>query len=503
MSLLGIDVGTTGCKAAAFSEEGDLIALAYQEYDVRRPEPSWAELDATELWERVKRTIKEVALQCEADPIRALAVSSFGEAIVPVTADREILGPALLNFDERGAEYLPDLATALEPEHLYQVTGNVLGNHYSLTKLMWIKEHRPALYERAFKLLLVGSFVSFMLGAEPVADYSLANRTLLFDIEYETWSDEMLTLAGLERGKLADVAPSGVTIGRVSDRVASELGLSPRIIVVNGAHDQCANALGCGVVADGQAVYGMGTYTCITPAYSQRCEATVMMEQGLNTEHHVLPGRYVSFVYNQGGALVKWYRDTFAAAEARWAREEGRDVYDDLMAEMPQRPSSVAVLPHFTTTGPPDYISDSCGVIVGLRLDTTRGDILRGIVEGSTFYLKQCMDSLPATGVEVSEYRAVGGGSRSDAWIQICADILGRPFIRPRITEAGALGAAIIAGLGAGHFDTFDAAIQAMVAVDRAFEPDLRWRQLYDDSFARYAQLWPLMAGYLQSFTPA
>jgi xylulokinase len=498
MSLLGIDVGTTGCKAAVFSREGYVLASAYEEYDNLRPRSGWAELDAAEVWEKVKGAVSKAVSEVASDPIKALAVSSLGEAMVPVTEDRQVLGPSILNFDVRGEEYLGTLGNILADNHLYRINGNTLGNHYGLTKLIWIKEHQPDLYERADKFLLWGSFVPFMLGAEPVVDYSLANRTLLFDLERQGWSEELLELAGLDRSKLPDTAPSGTVMGTVSDSVASELGLPANVSIVTGAHDQCANAVGCGVIREGQAVYGMGTFMCITPVFSRRREPSVMIERGVNTEHHAVPGKFVSFIYNQGGSLVKWFRDTFATAEHRQAQDAGRDVYDDLFAEIPDGVSPTVVLPHFATTGPPQFISDSCGVLAGLRLETSRGDILKGIVEGVTYYLLECVESLPPTGIEIAEYRAVGGGSKSDAWLQMTADILQRPLVRPKVTEAGALGAAIIAGVGCGVFPSYEAGVEAMVNLERSFEPDPRKQALHARRFEKYKRLWPLMADYLR-----
>jgi xylulokinase len=502
MSLLGIDVGTTGCKAAVFSETGAILASAYREYDIQRPQPGWAELDAVAVWEKVKGTIRQVTSTATAatdlDPIQALSVSSLGEAIVAVTQDHQILGPSLLNFDVRGEAYLESLRQDLDDTRLYLINGNTLGNHYTLTKLLWLKEHRPAIYERAYKFLLWSGFISFMLGAAPAVDYSLANRTLLFDIERETWSDKLLEVTGVDRAKLPDAVPSGTVIGSVSPNIGEDLGLPPDVAIVAGAHDQCANAVGCGVVQEGHAVYGMGTVICITPVFSTRSNPNRMISRRLNTEHHAVPGKYVSFIYNQGGALVKWHRDTFAAAEHQRARQEGIDIYPQLLAEMPEGPSGIMVLPHFTVTGPPDFISDSSGVIAGMRLETTRGDILKGLIEGATFYLRECVETLPATGIRINTYRVAGGGSKSDTWIQISADIMGRPFVRPVITEAGALGSAIIAGTGVRTFSSFEGGIEAMVKLERTFEPDPQRHQRYQRYFETYHQLWSLMQDYLQ-----
>jgi xylulokinase len=502
MSLLGIDVGTTGCKATVFSEEGDLIASGYEEYDVQRPQSGWAELDAPAVWEKVKGTIQRVASHTQADPIKALSVSSLGEAVVPVSQDRRILGPSILNFDERGADCVDRLGHKVDPMRLYTINGNMIGNHYSLTKLLWIRDRQPSLFERTYKFLHWGSFVPFMLGAEPMVDYSLANRTLAFDLEQRTWSDEILNAVGLDRSRLPDTVPSGTLVGTVSQEMADTLGLPSGTKIAAGAHDQCANAVGCGVIEEGRAMLGMGTYLCIVPVYRQRREPALMLERGLNTEHHALPNRYVSFIYNQGGSLVKWFRDTFAALEHWQAKEAGTDVYDNLMAEMPQHPSSVIVLPHFAPTGPPHFIADSCGVIAGLRLETTRGDILKGIIEGSLFYLRECVESLPATGIKILDFRAVGGGSKSAAWVQMCADVFGKVFVRPRLTEAGALGAAILAGTAAGTFAGAAEGAEIMVQPEREFEPEPSVQKRYDTRFEEYAELWPLMSDYLRTLVP-
>lgn len=489
MSLLGIDVGTTGCKAAAFDSRGNLIGAAYQEYDVLRPAQGRAELDSLEVWGKIKHTIQNVVAQTNSDPVTALSVSSMGEAVVPVTWTRQILGPSILNFDMRGESYLAELQASLNAEQLYRLNGNKLGNHYSLTKLKWIRQHQPDLYRRADLWLHWSSFVSFMLGADPKLDFTLANRTLLFDLDQGNWSKELLDWAGLERDRLPVLVPSGTLIGQVSRAMADELGLAKNVAIVSGTHDQSANALGCGVIREGQAVYGMGTFVCITPVFNQRRDPQVMLQLKLNTEHHAVPGKYVCFIYNLGGSIVKWYRDTFGNLEHHLACEAGKDVYVDLFAELAPGPSPLLVAPHFSSTGPPCDLSDSNGVISGLSLETTRADILKAILEANVFSLKEVVEKLPSADIKITEYRAAGGGSKSDAGLQICADILGSPVIRPACQEAGTLGAAILAGIGTGLFSSFNQAVAESVKLERVFEPDIQNKFAYQERYQQYQEL--------------
>ncbi len=499
MSLLGVDIGTTGCKAAAFTPEGKLLSLAYLEYDVKSAAPGRAELDPGEVWDKVQKVIGKAIQEAPLDPVQAVSVSSLGEAVVPVGKDRSILGPSILNFDSRGAEYVEALRRKIDAEELYRINGNPLENWYTLPKLLWIKDREPELYARTYKFLHWGSFVPFMLGAEPAIDYSLANRSLLFDMDAARWSEAIAAKAGLDPTKLPAPVPSGVGIGQVSREAARLTGLTPGTLIVSGAHDQCSNAVGAGVVSEGTAMCGMGSYLCVVPVFSRRPEPAVMLARGLNTEHHAAPGRYVSFLYTRGGSLVKWFRDTFARQDRDVAASKGQDIYELLLAEMPPQPGRLMVLPRFAPMGPPDFASDAAGVVAGMTLETTRGDILRAIIEGTLFHVRDMVESIATAGVAINEFRAVGGGSKSNAWVSMCADIFGRPVVRSRVTEAGCLGAAIMAGIGCGTFSGFAEGVQAMVSLGDRFEPDPARARAYDGSYRKFQLLWPLLKDYLRS----
>jgi len=488
MSLLGLDVGTSGCKAAAYALDGVCLATAYREYDALHPQPNWAELDSRAVMAFVFETIAEVASETKADPITALCVSTMGEAMTPVSASGEILGNSILGVDLRGAEHVDRLKEEMGQEAFFAINPNVLAPNYTLPKLLWMREHEPALYDTAWKFVLWGDLVYFMLGGQPVTSHSHANRTLLYDIRAEDWSPSLLAWSGIEREKLPDCVASGTVAGTVVSDVAAQLGLPEGVRIVVGGHDQCCSSLGAGVYAAGKAVCGMGTVECITPTYDHIPEAAPMLTNGLNVEHHLLQGLYVSFIYNQSGVLVKWFRDTFAGGETP---------YDVLTAEMPEEPTRLVVLPHFEITGSPHFIADSAGVIAGLRTSTQRGEILKAIMESATFYFAESIDALRAMDIDTSEFVVTGGGAKSDAWLQIKADILGIPFVRPKITECGTLGAAILAGVATGVFAGPKEGVEAFVARDRVFEPNTRRHEAYQDLYAQYRKVYPSMRGIL------
>jgi xylulokinase len=494
VSLLGIDVGTTGCKAVAFGVDGVYHGQAYREYPTLRQQPGYAELDTVAVWEGIQSAIREVAILTADDPITALSVSSMGEAVVPVSHEREILGNSILCSDVRGGAYVDELREDMGQEEFYRINPNLLGTQYSLPKLLWLRENDPELFERADLFLLWGDFVNFMLGAEPVAANSLANRTLLFDLKANDWSDELLNWSAISRYTLGDVVPGGTVVGKISPAMAESLGLPPGVKLVSGGHDQCCNALGAGCVEAERAVCGIGTFECITPVFAEVEDPLRLMALGLNIEHHVLPDLFVSFLYNQSGSLVRWFRDTFAANE----KDGAGDIYDRLTAEMPTDPTSLFVLPYFDVTGPPEFVGNASGVIAGLKTHTTRGDILKAIMESTTFYFAENIQSLEATGIDLSEFVATGGGAQSDAWLQIKADIFGTPFIRPAITECSALGAAMLAGIATGIFGSAREAAGVYVREEKRFTPNAERHAAYRERLAKYCSLLPMMKDFLR-----
>jgi xylulokinase len=349
-----------------------------------------------------------------------------------------------------------------------------------------MREHQPELFSRADHLLLWSDLIGFMMGCEPVTSNSLANRTLLFDLRRNDWSDELLEWAGVERGRLGRVMNGGQVVGEIPLARAAEWGLPAGVRFVSGGHDQCCNALGSGCIEAGQAVCGIGTFECLTPCYAHIPEPGPMLAGGLNIEHHVLPGLYVSFLFNQAGCLVKWFRDTFAGERAG-----DDDLYAALNRELPAEPTKLLTLPHFTPPLWPRTITDTAGMILGLKTSTTRGEILKSIMESATYYFADSLDALKAMGVRNDCFIATGGGAKSDAWLQIKADIFGVPFMRPAFSEGSLMGAAMLAGLATGVWGSAREATNLFVRTERVFEPDAARHAIYRERRTLFRQIYP------------
>ncbi len=487
MAVLAIDAGTSSCKVGVFSVDG-LLATAGREYSILTPQPGQAELDASDIWEKIKQSVKEAVSTAgaQAGRIEAISFSSMGETMVPVTADRKIIGPCILSYDNRGAEYSDKLLKDIGQENFQKINPNAIGPYFSMSKILWVKHHLPDIHKQADKYLLFADFIGFMLGAEPYAINSLANRTLLFDLKKNDWSDTLLDWSGFEREKLGKIVRGGTVVGTLDQTLGKELGLSGEVLLVAGGHDQCCNSLGCGCTKPGMAVAGLGTYETYCPAMSMPSDLDGYLAEVHNLEHHVVNDLYVSFLYNHSGLLVNWFRSVFAP---ELQKRDGKSVYDILNEEMPKEPTNILFLPHNEPLQWPLYDGKTSGVFVGLKTNTTRGDMFRAVLEGVTYYFVDAMSSLERMGLKPELFIASGGGSRSDAWMQIKADILGVPFQRLESGEGSLTGAATLAGLACGMFKDTDEARQALVKLGRVFSPDPEGQARYAEMAALYKQM--------------
>ncbi len=492
MSLLGIDVGTTGCKAVAFDHEGHILASAYREYSLHSPQPGWAELDGNEVWHDVKECIGEIASKTKHDPISALAVTCQGEAVSPIDENGKIIHNALVSFDTRTDSYVPRWEEKFGTKKIFQITGQPLAAPFTALKMQWMKDNKPEVLQKAKSLLGFEDLIMFKLGMEPTTDYSLAGRTMLFDVNKADWCDGFLEFAGLERSQMPSLNPSGTLLGTIPNSIADEIGLPHGVQVVTGGHDQPCQTLGAGVTEANVASYGIGTVECIGPAYTELLLNDTMLKNNICCYHHACPGFYIALVYNfTGASLFKWYRDVLGQDELRRAEESGKDVYDLLCEEGADHPTNLLVLPHFTTTGVPHFDTKSKGAILGLTLGTTKPEITRSILEGLTYEMRMCVELLKEAGGTINVLRATGGGAKSNYWMQIKTDIMNIPIEVPAVSEAGCLGCAILAGSATGVYSSVKEAANQIARTEKRFEPNPEHVKLYEERLEWYKEIYP------------
>ncbi|MGQ9473644.1 MAG: FGGY-family carbohydrate kinase [Candidatus Caldatribacteriaceae bacterium] len=494
MSYLGIDVGTTGCKVIAFDEKGKNLASAYREYPLYHPQVGWVELDAEEVFHSVEGCLQEVSAKIPHDPPLSLGISSQGEAVVPVDREGKVLSRSIVTFDTRGDEFVPFWEEKLGRDKFFTLTGMPLSGVGTLHKILWWKKYQPSVFERARYFLCFEDFLLLRMGVEPAMSFSLAGRTMMFDVRQKRWSDIILSLAGISKELLARTLPSGEVAGEVSLSFREKMGWGNKVVVACGGHDQPCGALGAGVIKPRYAMDATGTVECIASAMDEFVASASMWENNLCCYHHTFPQLYVTLVYNfTGGALLRWYRDQFAEKEKEKAEKEGRDVYEVLLESLPQEPTSLWVLPHFTTTGTPYCDSHSCGMVVGLYLHTKKEEFIKALLEGISYEMKLNLKLLQKAGISVERLRAIGGGAKSPLWLQLKADMYGLPVEKLSVSEAACFGASLLGRKAVENVNDFGALVDELVKVEEVYEPDSRKVSLYEEKFLVYQRIYPAL----------
>ena len=491
MSYLGLDIGTSGCKAVVFNDAGEELAAAFREYPLLVPEDGWAELDSEDVCAKCCEVIRDVARLTGADPVQAMGISSQGEAFTPLDHHGRILGNAMVSSDSRAAAMVDGFCGEFGAKKLYSLTGHTASPMFSLFKLRWLRRHRPELWQASAKFLCFEDLLHHRLGLEPAIGYPLAGRTMLFNVQSHQWDEQILAALGLSASQLARPVPSGTRVGCIPAGIAAGLGLPGGVVVVAGGHDQSCGALGAGIVAKGMAMYATGTVECITPAFERPVFGEGLFQNNYCTYDFAVPGMYTTVAYSlTGGNILKWYRDELAVDEAAAARQSGRNLYEVILDALPAEPSKLLVLPYFTPTGTPHFDSSTAGAILGLRLNTTRAEILRALLEGVAFEMRLNLTLLAESGIAIDELRAIGGGSKSPAWTQLKANVMNKPITTVAVAEAGCLGVAMLAK--AAITATPLAEIVAdWVKTTGLMVPQPEWVAHYQRQFASYRQLYP------------
>jgi xylulokinase len=494
MSLMGLDVGTTGCKAIAFNVEGKEIAKSYREYPLLHPFIGAAELDPITIWDSIRQVIQEVNAQVSSDPVQALAVSSQGETCTPVDVSGNPLHNFVVTFDNRTIEQEAWWATHMDARKLFSTTGMPLHAMYTLNKLMWFRQHKPEIYNKAWKFLCCEDYIIYKLTGIPALDYSMAARTMAFDIKARRWSDEIIRLADIDGDKFSPTFSSGTGVETIPSGLARKLGFSKKVIVATGGHDQPCGALGSGVIFSGTALNAIGTSDVLCPTLSQPVLTDAMLTSNFCCYPHVFKDYYCSIGFNlTGGLLLRWYRDTFCKEEIEISRRMGYDPYDIIFETISPEPRDLYFLPHFVGSGTPTLDSKSRGAILGLTLDVRKPELARAIIDSINYEMKLNIEAMEDAGVSISKLHVVGGGARNSKWLQMKADVFNKPIYVMEHLEAAAFGAALLAGQAAGIYKTIEKTVTSLIKIKHIFTPNLKSSNQYEPMYHKYRSIYPLL----------
>ena len=496
MKIGGLDIGTTGCKLTVFDENGQSLGKAYRDYPVRR-QVGGHEIDISAMMDSVYAVLREMAGRYP--DLGGIGVTSFGETFVLTDAEGTPLHDPMLYTDPRGAEECQALRDRLGERHIAHITGLRPHEMYSLPKAMWIKAHRPEIFAQAAHLFLIGDYVGWHLTGKAQIDYSLASRTMGFDIRKLAWSAEMFTAAGIDPSLMSPPAPTGTIAGFITSQTAERTGLSPECRIVTISHDQVAAAVGAGAFDGSVAVDGAGTVECLTPVYDELPDLDALFDGYFSAVPYVIPGKYVAYAFSYtGGALIQWCADTLAKVEKQEAEKQGLSVNQYLEeAYCGNEPSGLLVLPHFAGAATPYMDTGSKGAVLGMTTSTTVPELYRACMEGVAYEMRLNRDALAGTGIHFDHLNATGGGARSKVWMQMKADILNLPIIRLKTTDAGTVGSAMLTGAAIGLFKDLSEAARKMVQETETFYPDASRHEKYMKVYERYQKVYhavrPLM----------
>ena len=434
-----------------------MLARAEHEYPLSTPKPGWAEQDPEDWWHASRSALAELGWS-EGDP---LGYSGQMHGLVALGADDDVLRPAILWNDQRTAAECAEIEERVGLSRLIELTGNRALTGFTAPKLLWLRRHEPDVYARIAHVLLPKDYVRFRLTGERAIDAADASGTLLFDVAGRRWSSEMLELLELPLAWLPDA------------HECTEIG---------GAGDQAAGALGVGIDRPGRLSVVLGTSGVVfaaLPAFAADPQARV------HAFCHAVPGTWHAM-----GVMLS------AAGSLRWLRDVLGAGYEELLADAAESPpgaEDVLFAPYLAGERTPHADPDARGAFTGLALHHERGVLVRAVLEGVAFGLRDSLELLAELGVEPTAARVSGGGARSELWLRIVASVLGVPLERTAVEEGAAFGAALLGGVAAGVFASAEEAVAACVRVRDVVEPDSAWAEAYRDAYGRYRALYPAL----------
>ena len=484
--VAGLDVGTTGCKIAVFDDLGENVKTYYTEYNASHT-GGLHEISFCDVRCGVLSLLSDAARDFK---LEALGVTSFGETFAMLDGDDNVLCPSMLYTDPRGKDQCRRLENVVGPEKMTLLTGVKPNEMYSISKIMWLKEERPEVYAKCEKILLGEDFIVYTLCGKRQIDHSLAARTGAFDIKKKEWSREIFDAAGIDVSLMSDAVEAGTIAGKLSDGVKNQIGIDYDIMIVNGSHDQVTAMIGSGVFEKGIAMDGTGTVECIPVVFDEIPQELSVYEGG----YSVVPfinGKYACYALSfTGGATLKWFRDNLAADEYAKCNQNGENVYAYLDSKVQKEPTDILVLPHFAGAATPYMDTSSKAAFVGVTLETTKYDLYKALMEGTSYEILLNFNTLKGFIGEVKELRATGGGASSPVWLQIKADILNTKICAMSCKEVGAAGTAALAGVSCGIYKDLSSAVSLLSRVSKEYFPNAENTKKYAVQYEKYKDLY-------------
>jgi xylulokinase len=488
---IGLDVGTSGVKAILVAADGTVVATAGADYPLLTPRPGWTEQEPEDWWRASCAILHKLRAEAPG-PIEAIGLTGQMHGAVFLAADGAVIRPAILWNDQRTAAECAEIERRVGAERLRRIAGNPALTGFQAPKVLWLRQHEPEAYARIRHLLLPKDFIRFRLTGGLASDASDAAGTLLLDLAARDWSAELLGALEIPREWLPRVHEGPEVTGRISAAGAAASGLPEGLPVVAGGGDNAAAAVGCGVVRPGTGLVSLGTSGVVfVPTAGLKIDPS----GALHAFCHAVPGRYhlMGVILSAGGSL-RWYREVIGASPAA----DGGDPYDALVtaaAEVAPGAEGLFFLPYLAGERTPHMNPHARAAWIGLTLAHDRRHLVRALLEGVSFALKDSLDLMERLGVRPELLFAVGGGARSPVWRQILAAVLGVRLQRLAVEEGPAMGAALLAAVGAGVHDDVDAAVAAAVRLAGEPEtPDPALVERYTVLHRRFAALYPALA---------
>jgi xylulokinase len=481
--VIGLDIGTSGARAVALNESGEVVAEAAQEYPLLSPRPGWTEQNPEDWWLASRKVLSEVAASTKGN-VGGIGLTGQMHGSVFLDANDQVIRPALLWNDQRTAAQCIEITDRVGRERLLAIAGNPALTGFQAPKLLWLREAEPANYKRIAHVLLPKDFIRLRLAGEYATDASDASGTLLLDLRQRSWSAEILDALELPGKWFPTVYEGPDETGRLRTDVAADLGLPAGIPIAAGGGDNAAAAVGSGIVEAGLASSSIGTSGVI---FTHTPQFTPDPSGRLHAFCHAVPGAYhlMGVTLSAGGSL-QWWRHVLGDHEY--------DALIELAESAPIGSEGLVFLPYLSGERTPHMDASARGAFFGLTTRHGLNHLTRAVMEGVTYSLADCLQMMIELGVEVRQVRALGGGARSHLWRQIQADVFGLPVHRTSGDEGPAYGAALLAGVTAGHFKSVSDAVSVIRLRPEVAEPNPESAQLYSRYLRIYRDLYPATA---------